>query len=310
VYVANAGAGGSNYTGFELGSVYLPAGAMPAGVAVKCAGSPIDGFARPANRSGRGRGPIAQKLVPQRNGDTMAQLHPMPPFDDLTYYPIARWVRGTHGGVTVIDSRRAVLVWEPGTTTPIYAFPADDVSVGSIGDADALELRHFDDPDLAGYVTVPWDAMERWYEEDEEVFVHPRDPFVRVDALHSSRHVQVERDGRLLADSDKPIVVFETGRPTRYYMPESDVDGSLLADSDLQTGCPYKGLASYRHVLLDGRRYPNLFWYYDAPFGQVADLKGYLAPYSERVDLIVDGEVQDRPAGPLGRRAAPVKPAA
>jgi uncharacterized protein (DUF427 family) len=239
----------------------------------------------------------------------MAALHPTPPFDELTYYPTARWVRGTRAGSAVIDSRRAVLVWEPGKMVPIYAFPADDVGVGSLDHA-SLGARGFDDPDLAGYVTVPWDVLEHWYEEDEEVFVHPRDPFVRVDALQSSRHVRVERDGQRLAQSDAPILVFETGLPTRYYLPQSDVDSSALADSDLQTGCPYKGFASYRDVVLDGRRHPNLFWYYEAPFNEVAAIEGYLAPYSERVDLIVDGQLQQRPAGPLGRRREHTKQAA
>ena len=234
----------------------------------------------------------------------MAALHPTPPFDELTYYPTARWIRGTREGDTVIDSRHALLVWEPGKKVPIYAFPADDVALTSSEDADSLGVRHLDDRELGGYVTLPWDALEHWYEEDEEVFVHPRDPFVRVDALHSSRHVRVERDGRRLGESDAPILVFETGLPTRYYLPERDIDGSLLADSDLQTGCPYKGFASYRDVVLEERRHPNLFWYYESPFAEVAEIRGHLAPYSERVDLIVDGELQERPQGPLRRRAA------
>ena len=188
----------------------------------------------------------------------MAALHPSPPFDELTYYPTSRWIRGTRGSGTVVDSRRAILVWEPAKKVPFYAFPVDDVTV-SAPDAASLGVRGFDDPDLAGYVTVPWDALDHWYEEDEEVFVHPRDPFVRVDALPSSRHVRVERDGQLLADSQAPILVFETGLPTRYYLPESDVDGSVLTDSDLRTGCPYKGFASYRDVVLNGRRNPTLF---------------------------------------------------
>jgi uncharacterized protein (DUF427 family) len=104
--------------------------------------------------------------------------------------------------------------------------------------------------------------------------------------------------------------VFETRLPTRYYLPEEDVDASLLADSDLQTGCPYKGFASYRHVDVDGRRHPNLFWSYQDPFPNLAKVKGYLAPYNERVDLIVDGEFQERPAGPLGRPARSAERAA
>jgi len=239
----------------------------------------------------------------------MAALHPSPPFDELTYYPTARWIRGTRSGTTVVDSRRAMLVWKRGKMVPIYAFPEEDVALDR-DDAASIGTRHFDDPDLAGYVTVPWDALEHWYEEDEEVFVHPRDPFVRVDALHSSRHVRVERDGHLLGDSSAPILVFETGLPTRYYLPESDVNASALADSDLQTGCPYKGFASYRDAVLPERRHPNLFWVYEAPFDEVSEVKGYLAPYSERVDLLIDGELQERPAGPLGGRNEPVERAA
>ena len=205
---------------------------------------------------------------------------------------------------TIVDSRRAVLVWEPGKKVPIYAFPREDVRPGT-APAAIFPARGFADPDLDGYITIPWDSLDHWFEEDEEVFVHPRDPLVRIDALKSSRHVRVERDGQLLAESDSPVPVFETGLPTRYYLPERDVDPSLLADSDLQTGCPYKGFASYRDVLLNGHRHPGLFWYYQAPFREVSEIKGYLAPYNERVDLIVDGHPQERPAGPLGPRAEP-----
>ena len=236
----------------------------------------------------------------------MAQLHPIPPFAELTYHPTSRWIRGTRGRDTIVDSGRALLIWEPGRNVPIYAFPREDVALAS----DDHAMRGFDDPDLAGYVAIAWGAADHWYEEDDEVFVRPRDPFVRVDALHSSRHIRVERDGQLIAESHTPIIVYETGLPTRYYLPESDVDASLMRDSELQTGCPYKGFASYHDVVVEGRRHPNLFWYYQAPFHEVSDIKGYLAPYSERVDLIVDGELQQPPAGPLGPRAAHAKRAA
>ncbi len=231
----------------------------------------------------------------------MAALHPLPPFDEPTYYPASRWIRGTRGEHTIVDSRRALLVWEPGKKVPIYAFPREEVHLASNGSA-APETRGFDDPDLDRYVTIPWDSLDHWYEEDEEIFVHPRDPFVRVDALKSSRHVRVERDGHLLAESDAPILLYETGLATRYYLPEDDVDASVLEDSDLKTGCPYKGFASYRDVELDGRRHRGLFWYYDAPFSEVSEIHGYLAPYNERVDLIVDGQLEDRPASPLMAR--------
>jgi uncharacterized protein (DUF427 family) len=231
----------------------------------------------------------------------MAVLHPIPPFDELTYFPTPRWIRGTRHGSRVVDSRHAMLIWEPGKKVPIYAFPAEDIAA-SPDEAASLGVRGFDDPELAGYVTLEWGALEHWYEEAEEVFVHPRDPFVRVDALKSSRHVRVERDGHLLAQSEAPILVFETGLPTRYYLPERDVDTSALVPSDLQTGCPYKGFASYRDAVVDGRHHRGLFWSYQEPFGAVSAIRGRLAPYNERVDLIVDGELQDRPEGPLARR--------
>jgi uncharacterized protein (DUF427 family) len=235
----------------------------------------------------------------------MASLHPIPPFTELTYYPTARWIRAVRGGDTIVDTRHAVLVWEPGKKVPSYAFPRQDVAPDAAADG-----RGFEDPDLDSYVSLSWDAAEHWYEEDEEVFVHPRDPFVRVDAIKSSRQVRVERDGRLLAESGEPTLLFETGLPTRYYLPERDVDASLLSDRDLQTGCPYKGFASYHDVTTDGRRHPGLFWYYRAPFHEVSQIKGHLAPYNERVDLIVDGQLQERPAGPLGRGGEEPKRAA
>ncbi len=237
----------------------------------------------------------------------MAGLHPAPPFDELTYYPSSRRIRGTRGDKTILDSSRAVFVWGPGKMVPVYAFPRDDLALGRPGDWEALGVHELSGTELAGYVTVPWDALEHWYEENEEVFIHPRDPFVRIDVLPSTRHVRVERDGKRLADSDAPLLLFETGLPVRYYLPEADVNASLLAESDHHTGCPYKGIASYRDVVIDGRRHPNLFWFYPEPFSEVAAVKGYLAPYGERVDLIVDGELQERPSGPLVRQTDPAK---
>jgi uncharacterized protein (DUF427 family) len=228
----------------------------------------------------------------------MAAMHPAPPFPELTVYPTSRWIRGVRGGATVVDTRRALLVWEPGKKVPVYAFPTEDVSREG-----SLDVRGFEDPDLDGYVTVAWGELEHWYEEDEEVFIHPRDPFVRVDTLRSTRHVRIERDGHVLAGSDAPILLYETGLPTRYYLPEGDVDQAVLEPSDLETGCPYKGFASYRDVVLDGRRHPSLFWQYRDPFREVSEVKGYLSPYTERVDVLVDGELQERPRGPLAAKS-------
>lgn len=228
----------------------------------------------------------------------MSQPHPQPPFDELTILPTARRVRGTTGQAAVVDSSRALLVWGPGKKVPVYAFPRGDTALGD-GVTGAL-----DDPGLDGYVTVPWDAVDQWYEEDEEIFVHPRDPFVRVDVLRSSRHVRVERDGHPIAESHAPLVLFETGLPPRYYLPLDDVDASLLEPSDHETRCPYKGVAAYHHVVIGGRRHENLLWHYPEPLREVAPIAGYIAPFSERVELIVDGELQRRRATPWSERAA------
>ena len=221
----------------------------------------------------------------------MASLHPIPPFDELTYYPMARWIRATRGGDTIVDTRQALLVWEPGRRVPSYAFPYQDV----VPEA-AAEGRGFDDSDLNGYVTVSWNAAEHWYEEDEEVFVHPRDPFVRVDAIKSSRHVRVERDGRQLAESGEPILVFETGLPTRYYLNRYEINFDHLVPTDTVTECPYKGTTSaYWSIQVGDEVHPDLAWSYDFPTRQLLPIAGLIAFYNERVDIIVDGQRLERP---------------
>src|SRR5947209_7357318 len=145
-----------------------------------------------------------------------------PPFDHLHYVRIPHWVRAVRGGETVVDSRRALLVWPPGRKVPVYAFPRADVGPR---ESDAVG---YDDPELGGYVTLDWNAVDRWLEEDEEVHVHPRDPFARVDALASTRKVCVEIDGQAVAESSRPVLLFETGLPTRCYLPRGDVDAAVL----------------------------------------------------------------------------------
>src|ERR1700758_4821604 len=146
----------------------------------------------------------------------MAVLHAHPPFDELTYYPTSRWIRGTRGEDTIVDSRRAVLLWEPGKKVPIYAFPREDVATDSGPAApSASQARGFADPDLDGYITIPWDSLDHWFEEDEEVFVHPRDPFVRVDALQSSRHVRVEHTESPVKAGQRPMRATPASRSER-----------------------------------------------------------------------------------------------
>src|SRR5260370_17754882 len=110
---------------------------------------------------------------------------------------------------------------------------------------------------LEGHIAFYWNAVDAWYEEDEEVFVHPRDPYSRVDTVHSSRHVRVEVDGQVIANTERPVLLFETGLPTRYYIPKLDVRMDLLHGTDTVTHCPYKGDSSYWSFPLPDKTYPH-----------------------------------------------------
>ena len=139
-------------------------------------------------------------------------------------------------------------------------------------------------------------ALDAWFEEDEQVFVHPRDPYSRVDALRSQRRVRVELDGVVLADSGSPVMVFETGLPTRYYVNRTDVRFENLVPSDTVTSCPYEGMTSgYWSVRAGGVVHKDLAWAYDFPTRQLLPIAGLVAFYNEMVDTYLDGELLDRP---------------
>jgi uncharacterized protein (DUF427 family) len=146
---------------------------------------------------------------------------------------------------------------------------------------------------LRGLVRLDWDAMDAWFEEDEPVYTHPRSPYTRVDALVSSRHVRIEVDGTVVADSHRPVIVFETGIPPRFYLPLTDVRQDLLRPSSTQTRCPYKGTAEYYSVEVGGKVHADLVWTYRSPMPESTKIAGLVCFYDERVDLYVDGE---RPA--------------
>jgi uncharacterized protein (DUF427 family) len=140
--------------------------------------------------------------------------------------------------------------------------------------------------------------MDEWLEEDEPIYVHPRDPYKRVDVLSSSRHVRVALDGVTLAASSQPRILFETTLPPRYYLPLSDVRFDLLRPSGTQTQCPYKGTAAYWSVEVNGVTHDDLVWIYRSPLPESQKIAGMACFFSEKVDLFVDGELQERPQSP------------
>lgn len=151
-------------------------------------------------------------------------------------------------------------------------------------------------PPIAGHMAFYWNKMNHWYEEDEEVFVHARDPFRRVDCLPSSRHVEVFVDGERVADSRRGTFLFETGMPTRYYLPIADTRLDLLSPSRYISRCPYKGIASYFHLTVKGQRRDNMVWYYPDPVHEAKRIQGLVSFYNEFVDrILVDGVEQPKP---------------
>ena len=236
----------------------------------------------------------------------------------------AKRVRAYLGGVVVADTTRPWLVWET-PHYPAYYLPVADVAADALvatgeterspsrGEAHLHTVRaggteapgaartYPDSPfeELRDAVRIDWAAMDAWFEEDDEVFVHPRDPYKRVDILPSSRAVRVEVDGVVLADSIRPHVLFETSLPPRWYLPKPDVRLDLLTPTATSSQCPYKGTAAYWSARVGDRVVKDVAWSYRTPLPESERIAGLVCFYNERVDLFVDGERQERPKTPF-----------
>jgi uncharacterized protein (DUF427 family) len=235
-----------------------------------------------------------------------------------------RRVRAYFDDQVIADSQRVLLVFET-KRPPVYWFPTADVRMdllalkeqAAAAVADTVRWRSnakgkvadnlawsYAEPsgDLAplmDHIAFYWNAVDAWYEEDEEVFVHPRDPYTRVDTVHSSRLVRVEVDGATVADTKRPVLLFETGLPTRYYIPKLDVRMDLLEPTETVTHCPYKGAASYWNLRLGDTTYKDFVWAYPRPIPEIPKIANLLCFYNEKVDLYVDGLLQERPTTPF-----------
>ncbi|HEY1842795.1 MAG TPA: DUF427 domain-containing protein [Mycobacterium sp.] len=243
----------------------------------------------------------------------------------LRYEPTEKRLRIDLDGGPVADTINGLLVWEPRRLVPTYAVPEADVTAelesagriddlvdesllfptnpfavhsctGEMFDVVVDGVRHPsaafrpDDPDLSGYLTFDFSAFE-WHEENEPIVAHPHDPFKRVDILASTRQVRIEWEGRLLAQSSRPLLLFETLLPVRFYLPRADVVADL-DPSETISYCAYKGRASYLSVP-DGPA--DVAWTYPAPLREAEPVRDYVAFFNERVDIIVDGQCRERP---------------
>jgi uncharacterized protein (DUF427 family) len=235
--------------------------------------------------------------------------------------PVPRRVRAVFGGQVVLDTTRALYVWEA-PYYPQFYIPLADVAPGvlvdenhpqklkrgtarkhalKVGDAERPSAARVYGQDaviaLTEHVRFEWDALDAWYEEDEQIFVHPRSPYTRVDALRSTRHIRVALDGVTLAESSSPVLLFETGLPTRYYLNRTEVDFTRLEHSDTVTACPYKGRTSdYWSIRVGATVHQDLAWAYDFPTAGLASIAGLVAFYNEKVDISLDGRELPRPA--------------
>lgn len=229
-------------------------------------------------------------------------------------------VRIVLGGAVIVDTDDALYVWEI-PWYPQYYVPLADVADGVLertatttrspsrgtavhytvraGGREAVDAgwSYEDSPieELRGRVRFEWDAMDAWFEEDEEAFVHPRNPATRVEILRSSRHVAVRVDGLTVAASDRPVFLYETDLPRRTYLPKLDVRMDLLVPTATTSMCPYKGTAAYWTLDAPTGQHADIAWSYPSPLRESAPLAGLVAFYDERVDLTVDGVAQQRP---------------
>jgi uncharacterized protein (DUF427 family) len=247
---------------------------------------------------------------------------------------IDKWVRGYLADVAVVDTRKPLLFYEERFPVPGYAFDREDVRVDLLRPAsgeppsepffflpkgqvsewfdvvvDGRVAQHAawrrDAPELADLVIFSWQpgVLDRWLEESEEVAGHPRDPYKRVEALSSSRHITVAVNGITLGDTTDPVLLFETGLPTRYYFPIADVNFPALTTSDNRSLCPYKGVADKYWSLEGDAPIANVAWSYSQPYPAVQKVKDRVAFYNELVDITIDGVAQERPASVFSSRA-------
>lgn len=256
--------------------------------------------------------PIEDQTIPALDvGEHRIRLEPSP-----------RWVRVRLGDTWIADSKDVKLLYETGRMC-MYVFPRahvrtdllvasdktrDDEHKGPAtfwhvraGDREAENAAWaFEDPppelkELADHIAFSWSKMDAWFEEDEQVYLHPRDPYHRVDVVESSRQVRVELDGVVLAETRRPRLLFETSLPTRYYIPRLDVRMDLLTPNDTSTVCPYKGWASYWDAEVNGEIHKNIVWSYTTSIPECPKIADLMCFFNERVDIFVDGEQLERP---------------
>jgi uncharacterized protein (DUF427 family) len=239
------------------------------------------------------------------------------PENRMLFQGFPRRVRALLAETAVLDTRDGRLLHETGYLPQLYA-PREDLRVELLeatdhttncpfkGDASYWSVRvddrvaenavwAYEEPLepvgwLRDHVALYWDRMDAWLDEDERVEGHLCDPYHRVDARASDRHVRVTADGELLAETSQPVVLSETGQPNRFYVPRSDVMGAKLEPSDTRSVCPYKGRASHWSACVGGKRLEDVALAYDAGLADASKLADHVCFLGPDVQISVDGE--------------------
>lgn len=235
----------------------------------------------------------------------------MRPDHRITIEPCPKRIRAVVGDRTVVDSLAALLLLETGRE-PVYYFPRCDVRMDLLrasrhhdfcpwkGDACFWNMEGGDRTiknavwslerampatrRIEGLLGIGWAGMDRWLEEDEEVFGHPRDPHHRIDARASLRKVRVHFGGETIAETRRGLFLFETGMPARYYIPPQDVRIDLLVPTGTSSVCPYKGTASYWQIEAGGRVSRDAVWSYANPLPDAPQIGRFFCFSPDKVD--------------------------
>jgi uncharacterized protein (DUF427 family) len=226
--------------------------------------------------------------------------------------PLRRRMRVRFGGTWIADSEHAVVLFEPGRY-PVAYFPESDIFPGALERAELTTThsdlgltswytvragdhsaprgawQHVELPayasELRQRVAFAWRAMDAFYEEDEPILGHAADAYHRIDIRQSSRHLVVRQGDRSVADSRRPLVLYESGFAPRWYVPRADVDASALTAIEHQTFCPYKGVCSY-YDIGDARQ---AAWSYPQAYTEVGRIADFVSFEPDIVSVLIDG---------------------
>ena len=227
--------------------------------------------------------------------------------------PLRRRMRVRFGSVWIADSEDVVLLFEP-AHYPMAYFPRSDISAdvlerseyktqhAELGPTTWYAVRaggrsagrgawqHTSLPDYASEfrerVAFAWPTMDAFYEEDERIVGHAADSYHRIDIRQSSRNLVVRHHDRVVADTKRPLVLYESGFAPRWYVPPGDVDQSILTPVEHQTFCPYKGLCSY-YDIADAHL---AVWSYPQAYSEVGRISNFLSFEPEIVSVQLEGK--------------------